>query len=74
MWPWFERLQISQMQQEAGCDLSQYAAVLAWCEAMSKLPAVQECSYPAEMYLKFIKGYYRDGDPESQLIGVDQKL
>lgn len=74
VWPWFERLQIPSIQQElAECDLSQFAAISTWCEAMGKLPAVQECSHPEEMYVKFIEGYYRAGDPQAQLIGVDLK-
>lgn len=70
IWPWFERL--SALQSLFGCDLTQFPAVSAWWTAMSEVPAVKECSFPAEMHLKFYEGY-KAGDPNSQLIGIDQK-
>ena len=70
MWPWFERLLVYRSRVDV--DLSQYPAVSAWVAAMSEVPAVKECSYPAEMYVKFMEGYYA-GDPDSQLIGIEQK-
>ncbi|KAM7452296.1 Glutathione S-transferase omega-1 [Porites harrisoni] len=70
MWPWFERLLV--MQPLIGLDLSQFPAVSAWCAAMNEVPAVKECSYPAELHMKFYEGY-KNGDPESQLVGIDQK-
>ena len=70
MWPWFERLVV--MQSGAGIDLSKFPALEAWCKAMGEDPAAMECSYPAEMHLKFYQGY-RAGDPDSQLVGIDQK-
>ena len=71
MWPWFERLLVLQPVKPV-CDLDKFPAVSAWCAAMSEVPAVKECSYPVEMHLKFFEGY-KAGNPDSQLIGIDQK-
>ena len=70
IWPFFERLLV--WQALIGLDLTLFPAVSAWCAAMNEVPAVKECSYPAEMYLKYYDGL-KSGDPEAQLIGIDQK-
>ena len=70
MWPFFERLLACQSR--VGVDLSQYPAVSAWVAAMSEVPAVKECSYPAELHEKFLEEYFA-GNPDSQLIGIEQK-
>ena len=62
--PWWQAL--------IGLDLTQFPAVSAWSAAMNEVPAVKECTYPAEMYLKYSDGL-KSGDPEAQLIGIDQK-
>ena len=66
MWPWIERLYLL-------TDLSKFPVLSAWCAAMSDVPAVKECSYPAEWHKKFIQ-MYREGIPESQLVGIEEKL
>ena len=53
-------------------DLSKFPVLSAWCAAMSDVPAVKECSYPAEWHKKFIE-MYREGNPESQLVGIEEK-
>ena len=70
IWPYFERLRV--WQTLIGLDLTQFPAVSAWCAAMNEVPAVKECTYPAEMYLKYYERL-KSGDPEAQLIGIDQK-
>ena len=70
IWPYFERLLV--WQALIGLDLTQFPAVSAWCAAMNEVPAVKECTYPAEMYLKYYERL-KSGDPETQLIGFDQK-
>ena len=54
IWPFFERLLV--WQALIALDLSQFQAVYAWCAAMNGVPAVKECTYPAEMYLKYYEG------------------
>ena len=68
MWPWFERLLVNESR--LGVDLSQYPAVSAWIAGMREEPAVKECSLPAEMHVKY---QANSADPNSQLIGIDQK-
>ena len=70
IWPYFERLRV--WQALIGLDLTQFPAVSAWCAAMNEVPAVKECTYPAEMYLKYYERL-KSGDPKAQLIGIDQK-
>ena len=67
IWPFFERLLV--WQALIGLELTQFPAVSAWCAAMNEVPAVKECTYPAEMYLKYCEGL-KSGDPEAQLIGI----
>lgn len=65
MWPWIERLYML-------ADLSKFQVLLAWCAAMSDVPAVQECSYPVEWHKKFIE-MHKAGNPDSQLYGIKEK-
>ena len=65
MWPWMERLKIYH-------DLTKFPVLSAYIAAMSDLPAVKEDSYPAEWHKKFTEGYL-SGNPESQLVGIDEK-
>ena len=71
LWPFLERFLL--FQSRVGLDVTQYPAVSAWCAAMKEVPAVKESSYPEEMYLKYFDRYHKDGDPDAQLIGIDQK-
>ena len=70
MWPFFERLVL--FQSIVGIDLSKFPALEAWCKAMSEDPVAKECTYPAEMYMKYFEGF-RTGNPDAQLIGIDQR-
>ena len=70
IWPFLERLLV--WQALIGLDLTQFPAVSAWWAAMNEVPAGKECSYPAEIYLKYYEGL-KSGDPEARLIGIDQK-
>ena len=65
MWPWIERLYMLD-------DLSKFSVLSAWCAAMTNLPAVKECSYPAEWHKKFFEMYF-EGNPDSQLVGIEEK-
>ena len=65
MWPWIERLYKM-------TELNKFTVLSAWCAAMSDLPAVKKDSYPVEWHKKFYEGYFK-GEPESQLIGVEEK-
>lgn len=65
MWPWIERLEML-------ANLSKFPVLLAWCAAMSDVPAVQECSYPVEWHKKFIE-MHKAGNPDSQLYGIKEK-
>ena len=65
MWPWIERLYLL-------TDLSKFPVLSAWCAAMSDVPAVKECSHPAEWYRKFNE-MYKEGNPEAQLVGIEGK-
>ena len=65
MWPWIERLYMLD-------DLTKFPVLSAWCTAMTDLPAVKECSYPAEWHKKFFE-LYREGNPNSQLVGIEEK-
>ena len=47
IWPFFERLLV--WQALIGLEPAQFPAVSAWCVAVNEVPAVKECSYPAEM-------------------------
>ena len=53
-------------------DLSKFSVLSAWCAAMTNLPAVKECSYPAEWHKKFFEMYF-EGNPDSQLVGIEEK-
>ena len=53
-------------------DLTKFRVLSAWCAAMSNLPAVIECSYPAEWHKEFFEKYMK-GNPDSQLVGIDKK-
>ena len=50
LWPFLERFPL--FQSRVGLDVTQFPAVSAWCAAMKEVPAVEQCSYPEEMYLK----------------------
>jgi len=65
MWPWIERLYMLD-------DLSKFPVLSAWCAAMTNLAAVKECSYPVEWHKKFVE-LYREGNPDSQLVGIEEK-
>lgn len=64
MWPWIERLYLI-------TDLLKGFPVLsAWCAAMSEVPAVKECTVPAEWHKKFYEGY-KAKNPDAQLVGLE---
>ena len=66
MWPWIERLYLI-------TDLLKGFPVLsAWCAAMSEVPAVKECTVPAEWHKKFYEGY-KAKNPDAQLVGLEWK-
>ena len=65
MWPWMERLKIEY-------DLTKFPVLSAYIAAMSDLPAVKQDSYPVEWHKKFREGYFA-GNPESQLVGIEEK-
>lgn len=65
IWPWMERLKIH-------FDLTKFPVLSAYIAAMSDLPAVKDDSYPAEWHKKFMQGY-STGNPESQLVGIEEK-
>ena len=66
MWPFMERMYMMY-------DLSKFPVLSAWCAAMSDLAAVKKDSYPAEWHKKFFESY-ATGNPESQLIGIEEKM
>lgn len=66
IWPWMERLYLLY-------GLSKFSVLSAWCAAMTGLPAVKDDSYPVEWHKAFLESY-ATGNPESQLIGIKEKL
>ena len=68
MWPWMERLYMLYTG-----NLSKFPVLSAWCAVMSDLPAIKDDSYPAEWHKEFFESYCT-GNPESQLIGIKEKL
>lgn len=70
IWPWIERLHV--MTNHFKTDLGKFPVLSAWCAAMSDVPAVKECSYPAEWYNKYFEGI-STGNAEAQLYGIDEK-
>ena len=71
IWPWLERLYL--LTDHFKTDLGKFPVLSAWCAAMSDVPAVKECSYPAEWHKKFLEGY-STGNAEAQLYGIEEKL
>ncbi|CAH3121477.1 unnamed protein product [Pocillopora meandrina] len=71
IWPWLERLYL--LTDHFKTDLGKFPVLSAWCAAMSDVPAVKECSYPAEWHKKFLEGY-STGNAESQLYGIEEKV
>lgn len=71
IWPWLERLYI--LTDHFKTDLGKFPVLSAWCAAMSDVPAVKECSYPAEWHKKFLEGY-STGNAEAQLYGIEEKV
>ena len=67
IWPWIER--IVAFQTISGYDIRKLEAVSRWHDAMKDLPAVKECSTPAELHIKFSEAY-RAGKSDSQLLGT----
>jgi len=67
MWPFLERLKI-----HIQFDLTKLPVLSAYIVAMSELPAVKADSYPVEWHKKYMEGFLT-GNPEVQLIGIEEK-